>query len=45
MGITPLLDVCHGLFSRAATLGHGAMDMVAVAVEAETERLTRGEQA
>lgn len=44
---SPLLDVCHGLFSRAMTLGHGAMDMVAVvrAVEAETERLTRGEQA
>jgi 3-hydroxyisobutyrate dehydrogenase len=36
---SPLLDVCHALFSETVTLGHGQSDMVAVfhAIEARTD--------
>jgi 3-hydroxyisobutyrate dehydrogenase len=36
---TPLLDVCHALYTETAELGHGAQDMVAVlrAVEARSD--------
>src|SRR5262249_51542585 len=35
---SPLLDVCHELFARTVTLGHGTDDMIAVlrAIEART---------
>ncbi|NUO98641.1 MAG: NAD(P)-dependent oxidoreductase [Nonomuraea sp.] len=36
---SPLLDVCHALFTETLALGHGALDMAAVvrAIEARTE--------
>jgi 3-hydroxyisobutyrate dehydrogenase len=36
---TPLLDICHSLYSEAVALGHGQSDMVAVvrAIEARTD--------
>ena len=38
---SPLLDVCHALYSETLALGHGALDMAAVvkAIEARTQHL------
>ena len=38
---SPLLDVCHSLFTDTVALGHGGEDMIAVlrAIEARTEAL------
>jgi 3-hydroxyisobutyrate dehydrogenase len=41
---SPLLDVCHQLYSESVALGHGAADMVAVvrAMEARSDTKTNG---
>ena len=41
---SPLLDVCHALFSETLALGHGGLDMAAVvkAIEARTGAVSAG---